>query len=79
MKKRISATHLRNDIYNILDGILRTGESVVIERKGKTLKIQPEKRVSKLAALEDHGCMVEDPEYYVHLDWSSEWNPDDNM
>jgi antitoxin (DNA-binding transcriptional repressor) of toxin-antitoxin stability system len=38
----VSATQLRQNIYSILDEALKTGKSVEIERKGKTLRIVPQ-------------------------------------
>ena len=35
------ATDLRRDIYKVLDGVLKTGQAVEIERHGKRLKIVP--------------------------------------
>jgi hypothetical protein len=72
----IKATHLRQNIYRILDRILETGIPVEIERKGKKLKIIPERPVSKWDRLEKHNVIKGDPEELVHIDWSDEWNKD---
>jgi hypothetical protein len=69
---------LRENIFKILDEILRTGKPVEIERRGQILRIVPEVKhvMKKLDALEEHpGVLSCDPEEIVHLDWSGEWKP----
>ncbi|MBT3274949.1 MAG: type II toxin-antitoxin system Phd/YefM family antitoxin [Spirochaetales bacterium] len=73
----ISATKLRQNLYNILDSVIDTGIPVEIERKGQLLKIIPEKTVSKWDRLEKHQVVNGDPEDLVHVDWSDEWKGDD--
>ena len=73
----ITATELRQDIYKLLDEILDSGVPLEIERRGRRLQIVPAERPSKLDRLIPHpDAMTEDPEWYVHIDWSGEWNPD---
>ena len=73
----VTATELRQNIYKLLDQVLESGEPLEIERNGRRLKIVPAERPSKLDRLRPHpGFMMEDPEYYVHIDWSGEWHPD---
>lgn len=71
----VTATELRKNIYKLLDEVLETGKPLEIERNGRKLKISTEKPKSKLDNLKKRNVMVEDPEYYVHLDWSKEWKP----
>ena len=72
----ITASHLRASIYRILDEVLETGKPVVIERRGRTLRIVPDERPSRLAALEARPSYLKtDPKELVHLDWSAEWRP----
>jgi hypothetical protein len=71
----LSASKLRENIYRILDQVLETGVPVEIRRKGRTLKIVPDDPPSKLSRLQKRDVMVDDPESYVHLDWSGEWKP----
>ncbi|MCK4542739.1 MAG: hypothetical protein KAU17_10950 [Spirochaetales bacterium] len=40
----ISATKLRQDLYNILDQVIETGVPLEIARKGHIVKIVPENR-----------------------------------
>ena len=39
---KITASKLRENVYNILDHALETGVPVEVERKGRILKIVPE-------------------------------------
>jgi len=71
----ISGTKLRENVYRVLDEALETGVPVEIKRKGRTLRIIPERKVSRLEALRQRPTLKGDPEEIVHLDWSGEWNP----
>ncbi len=71
----LSASKLREDIYNILDRVATTGIPVEILRRGKMLKIIAVGAPSKLANLELRPEFLKgDPEDIVHLDWSAEWS-----
>ena len=69
----ISATRLRQNLYNILDSVVDTGVPVEVERRGRLLRIVPEERVSKWDRLTAHRIVVGDPDELVHMDWSHEW------
>ncbi len=71
----LSASKLRQDIYNLLDEVLRTGRPLEITRKGRRLRIVPDESPNKLDNLSTHDCLNGDPEDIVQLDWSSEWHP----
>ncbi len=81
MKKRLTASKLRENVYRILDRVSETGEAVEILRNGKVLHIVPGEpvreserpRSSKLEKLVKRSIISGDPEDLVHLDWSSEW------
>lgn len=71
----LTASKLREDIYNILDSVLDTGIPVEIERNGRKLVITPEVMPSRLARLaKAPELMKGDPEELVHMDWSGEWS-----
>jgi hypothetical protein len=70
---RLTASSLRADVYRILDQVLETGVPVLIERKGKMLKIVAVEAASKLDNLEPRPFLAVDPEELVSLDWSAEW------
>ena len=69
----ISATRLRQNLYNILDSVVDTGVPVEVERRGRLLRIVPEERASKWNRLTAHKIVVGDPDELVHMDWSHEW------
>ncbi len=73
----ISITKLRNNIYQILDQVLKTGIPVELERKGQRLLILSAEKKKKLDNLVQRFDVIEgDAEDIVHLDWSGEWNRD---
>lgn len=78
MGKRITASHLRQNIYRILDEVVDTGRPVEVERKGKLVRIEADLQGQSIFEnLTAHpGTIVGDPEDLVHMDWSSEWKTD---
>ena len=73
---RFTATKLRANLYKVLDSVLKTGMPIVIDRRGKLLKIVPMKPKEKLDNLKSHpDYLAVDPESLVHIDWSKEWRP----
>lgn len=71
----MTASELRQNIYQLLDQVLDTGVPLEIERKGRKLRIIPEPQRNKLDNLQRRDCLVGDPEDIVHMDWSKEWRP----
>jgi prevent-host-death family protein len=72
----VTASELRQNVYRLLDQVLRTGEPIEIERGGRRLRIVSIEPPDKLSRLEPHpDTIVGDPEELVHLDWSGEWRP----
>jgi PHD/YefM family antitoxin component YafN of YafNO toxin-antitoxin module len=79
MKAIFSATKLRQNLYNILDDVLRTGQPVEIERNGQKLKIVPEKPVNKMDRLEPHDTVIGDPEHILDITWEGAWSTGDPL
>jgi hypothetical protein len=71
----LTASKLRQDVYRILDKIIETGIPVDIVRRGKTLRISPAERASRLGNLIQRPYFNCDPEEIIHMDWSGEWKP----
>lgn len=70
---RMTASKLREDIYNVLDGVIETGIPVEIVRNGRTLRIVVEDPPSKLANLVDRpDFFLADPDETARIGW----NPD---
>lgn len=63
----ILLTALRNNLFKIVDGIIKTGNPVEIERNGHRLKIILEEKKSKLDNLKPHDCIVGDPDDLVQI------------
>ena len=70
---RITASKLRENVYQILDEAIATGVPVEVVRKGKVLKIVPEKTVSKLDRLKKRKVFVGNSDDIIGMDWSKEW------
>ncbi len=75
----MNATKLRAELYAVLDNVLETGKPVIIERKGRRLRLSLEAEArapAKKRWPEAHPEWVNgDVEELVHLDWSSAWRP----
>ncbi len=74
---RLTASRLRQEVYKILDEIIRTGVPAEIERNGAILKIVPVKHsFSKLSKLKKRHLTDEDSDVFEHIDWNAEWKVD---
>ena len=69
----ITTSALRQNLYRLLDQVLETGVPLEIKRKGKILKIIPPPENDILEKMPERNIMNEDPEEYIHIDWSTEW------
>lgn len=65
--EHITLTALRQNIFQIADRVLATGEAVVIERDGRRLVLAPEPVASRLDCLPRRKVIVGDPEDLVDL------------
>lgn len=75
-RRRLTASRLRADIYQVLDLVLESGVPAEIERKGRVLRIVPDAMPSRLERLVERPTFIKgDPDDLVHLDWSAEWRP----
>lgn len=69
----ITPSKLRQDLYNILDQVILTGEPVEIKRKNKVLKITVEASKSKLDNLKKRDVLSCPPDEIIHNNWEREW------
>lgn len=74
----ISLTSLRNNLFKIVDGVIKTGNPVEIQRNGHRLRIVLDEKRSKLDNLKPHDCIVGDPDELVHLK-VAEWRETNNL
>jgi len=76
MTESYTPTQLRQNLFRILDQVSKTGKPVEINRKGTLLEIQAKKSGKKLDLIKQHPeFMKNEPEAFVHIDWSDEWKP----
>ena len=74
MTTTISATALRNDLYNLIDQVLITGEPIQVKRKTGSVTIAPNHQPNKLDNLRKRKCIVGDPDELIHFS-PAEWKP----
>ncbi len=74
MGKRLTASHLRQNIYRILDEVIETGQPVEIERKGSVVRIETKVQDKSIfEILTPHpGSIAGDADDLVDIDWSEE-------
>jgi len=70
---RVTASKLRENIYRILDEAIATGEPIEVVRKGKVLRIVPEKTSSRLDRFKKRKGFVGDTDDIIGMDWSKYW------
>ena len=71
----ITASQLRQNVYQILDEVLDTGAPVEIARRGRVVRLVPDVETSKLDRLVRRDVVVGDPKDLAEMDWSGEWQP----
>jgi hypothetical protein len=74
----ISLTALRNNLFKIVDEVIKTGNPVELERKGHRLKIVIEAKKSKLENLKPHDCIVGNPDELIDLK-VAEWHEPEKL
>lgn len=73
--KTISPTKLRQNLYRVIDQVVKTGEPIAIERKGLLLQITPPKRKGRFDRLVKRSVCRINPQDLVHLKWEKLWKP----
>ncbi len=76
---RLSATHLKQNLFQVLDAVLNNKQPIEVERNGRILKIMPAQPFSKLDNLEAHDTIVGNPESIIHIPWSQEWQEQQHL
>ncbi len=74
----ISLTALRNNLFKIVDEVIKTGNPLELERKGHRLKIVLEAKKSKLENLKPHDCIVGNPDELIDLK-VAEWHEPEKL
>ena len=70
---KVTASKLRENIYQILDQVILDGNPVEVVRKGVVLRIVPEIRESKLSRLKKRDSFVGDPDDIIRMGWANQW------
>jgi hypothetical protein len=71
-----NASTLRKNIYRMLDHVADSGTPLIINRRGRLLKIVRENAPAKLSSLTKRDIIKGKPEDLVHMDWSHGWRHD---
>ena len=72
----VTASKLRENVYQILDSVLQTGEPVEVVRKGRALPIVADTTASsRLARLNKRDCIRGNSDELVEIDWLRDRNP----
>ncbi len=74
----LSITTLRQNLYQVVDEIIATGDPVVIERKGSRVLLILEQKGSKFANLKKHQCVNGDLNELVDME-IAQWNEPDKL
>lgn len=74
--EKFTVTALRQNLFNVIDHVLATGEAVEIERHGKRLLLMPEQGASKLARLRKRSLIIGDA---ASLPDEKVWEWDENV
>lgn len=76
--KTMKPTQLRNNLYQVLDEIVRTGEPIFVERGGNTIKISVDRPyVNDLSRLVKRPeLIVGNPDDIDTINWENEVNLD---
>jgi hypothetical protein len=70
----MKATHLRKNLFRILDRSAQTGKPVEIESKGRRFKIIALEQPDKFANLQKHPDVFSgDLESLIKIDWMKGW------
>lgn len=73
---RLTATHLRAELFKTLDQVISTGEPVEVERPGGRVRLVPAAPSGRLARLRPHpGCIVGEADELASLSWPDVWQP----
>lgn len=77
MPQQVFNGDIEEKILQLLDKVASTGVPVQIARKTKRLVIRRAMKRRELDQLENHpDAITGNPEDLVHVDWTSQWNPD---
>jgi len=72
----MKATHLRKNLFRILDKSAQTGKPVEIESKGRRFRIIALQPSDRFASLQKHPDVFSgDLDKLIDVDWMEGWRP----
>ncbi len=74
----MTLTELRRNIYRVVDELLRTGKTMEIQAKGRTVYLSSGQRGGKLDRLRKAArsrALQGNPEDIIHMEWEKQWHP----
>ncbi len=74
----MSLTALRNQLFKVVDQVIKTGIPAEIERNGHRLKIALEEKKSKLDNLKPHDCIVGNADDLINFKVAT-WQEENNL
>jgi hypothetical protein len=69
----ITPSKLRQNLYNLLDQVIKTGKPIEIKRNNKVLKIIMEPSKTKLDNLKKRDVFNCEPDEIINNNWEKEW------
>lgn len=78
---KISPTALRNNLYQLLDHVLDSGEPIVIQRKGREIIISEKKRKDIYQIMDENKSKIQEPYEILGMEklegldvnWEADW------
>jgi len=72
----MKATHLRKNLFRVLDRSAQTGKPVEFESKGRRFKIIALEQQDKFTNLQKHPDVFSgDLDSLINIDWMKGWRP----
>lgn len=71
----ITPSKLRDNLYNLLDEVLSTGQPIDIARKGQILHIVADRRISRLDSIITKKIANATDDELINTNWGKEWKP----
>ncbi len=71
----ITPSKLRDNLYNLLDEVLSTGQPIDIARNGQILHIVADRRISRLDSIIPKKITNASDDELINTNWENEWKP----
>lgn len=71
----ITPTKLRQNLFKLLDEVIKTGQTLDINRNGHILHIVPESKPSKLDKIIPKQITSSTDNELINTNWDKEWKP----